>query len=97
MRSLTTFKKLLLDYGNAAFDCGECDGLDVDPYLELYEKLIMARRACIQWAKKSKKQNTELKKQLAESEALFDLRAKLLADHKIKTRQKAKRRNGNIE
>jgi len=69
MRSLTTFKKLLLDYGNAAFDCGECDGLDVDPYLELYEKLIMARRACIQWAKKSKKQNTELKKQLAESEA----------------------------
>ena len=69
MRSLRIFRKLLLDYGNATFDCGECDGLDIDHYSGLYEKSTMARRSCIRWAKKSKEQNKELKKQLAEREA----------------------------
>ena len=45
---LDDFKVLLVEYGNATFDCGEHEGT-LEDYRAVREKADAAKLACIEW------------------------------------------------
>jgi len=48
---LDDFRTLLVEYGNATFDCGEHEGPH-EEYRALREKADAAKLACIEWVKR---------------------------------------------